>query len=168
MSAPGTGMGAACLVVMTAILAPRATSARPPRSAGTVVFVCEHGNVKSLIAKEWFDRMAAARGLAVRAVSRGLAPGTSVPPAIVDALRRDGFDVRRFAPRALGPADAGRALAIVVIGVDASAATPSANVPMERWDGIPPATEGYEASRDALRSRIEVLLSALEAARPRP
>jgi arsenate reductase (thioredoxin) len=155
-------------MIMLLILASTAIHARAPRNAAAVVFVCEHGNVKSLIAKEWFDRMAAARGLAVRAVSRGLTPGTSVPPAIADALRRDGFDVRSFVPHAFGPADTTQAQRIVLIGVDASAATPASNVPTDRWDGIPPATEGYEASRDALRSRIESLLSAVEAARPRP
>ena len=76
MSAPGAGV-AAWLVVMPAILAAAANHTRPPRSAGTVVFVCEHGNVKSLIAKEWFDQMAATRPGA----RCGATPGASVPPA---------------------------------------------------------------------------------------
>ena len=50
-------------------------------SGAAVVFVCEHGSVKSLVAQEWFNRRAKERGLAVRAVSRGITPDASVPPA---------------------------------------------------------------------------------------
>lgn len=35
-----------------------------------VVFVCEHGNVKSLMAASYFNQLAAQRGLRWRAVSR--------------------------------------------------------------------------------------------------
>lgn len=45
---------------------------RQERASGTVVFVCEHGTAKSLIAREWFNRLAAQRGIAARAVSRGV------------------------------------------------------------------------------------------------
>src|SRR5262249_61809100 len=83
----------------------RVDEPRPPEPRGPVVFVCEHGNVKSLIAREWFNRLAAERGLPVRAVSRGLSPEASVPPAIAERLRRDGFDVSGFETRALEPRD---------------------------------------------------------------
>jgi hypothetical protein len=86
-------------------------------------------------------------------------PDTSVPPAIADALRSDGFDVRGFGPRAFRAAEVSGALRVVGIGVDLSAV---GQVPLETWQGIPPASENYAASRDALRARIEVLLEALE------
>jgi arsenate reductase (thioredoxin) len=136
---------------------------RKPRLSGTVVFVCEHGTVKSLIASEWFNRLAAERGLDVRAAPRGVTPDASVPPAIAEALREEGFDVSTFEPRAFGTADASVALRVVGIGVDLSAAV---RVPLETWQGIPPAGPSYAATRDALRTRIEVLLKTLEGARP--
>ena len=86
----------------------------------TVVFVCEHGNVKSLIAREWFNRLAAERGLELRAESRGVTPESSVPPAIAEALRGDGFDVSAFEPRGFSAADASRGIRVVGIGVDLS------------------------------------------------
>ena len=43
-----------------------------------VVFVCEHGSVKSLVAMEYFNRGAKARALAYRAVARGTAPEPKV------------------------------------------------------------------------------------------
>jgi protein-tyrosine-phosphatase len=131
-----------------------------PAAAGRIVFVCEHGNVKSLIASRWFDRLAAARGLALRSVSRGLSPEGGVPVPIAGHLRSDGFDVAGFRPRALEPEDlVGSRL--VLIGAD-----PPPWVPREaavvRWDGIPPASERYEDSRDALRERIGALLDSLD------
>jgi protein-tyrosine-phosphatase len=146
-----------------ALAAPAQPGPRRAEPAGTVVFVCEHGTVKSLIAREWFNRLAAERGLAVRAVSRGLTPDASVPPAIADALRSDGFDATGFEPRAFSAADASGAVRVVGIGVDLSAA-PRGDATWEAWEGIPPASERYAASRDALRARIEALLAALESA----
>lgn len=51
-----------------------------------IVFVCEHGSAKSLVAASFFERMAKERGIVVRAVSRGTAPDASVPAAVVEAL----------------------------------------------------------------------------------
>ena len=124
-----------------------------------VLFVCEHGSVKSLIAQEWFNRRAKERGLAVRAVSRGLEPDSAVPARIAGELRKDGFHVRRFVPRPATAAELGRAVRVIAIGLDEGALGPG--VAVEAWDGIPAASEDYAASRDALRARIEVLLSRL-------
>jgi protein-tyrosine-phosphatase len=129
-----------------------------PAPSQRVVFVCEHGSVKSLIAREWFNRLAAERGLDLRAESRGMTPDATVPLAIADALQGDGFDVRTFEPRPFKADEARDALRVVGIGVDVSAAE---QIPHETWEGIPPASENYAASRDALRARIEVLLEAL-------
>ena len=75
-----------------------------------VVFVCAHGNVKSLIASAWLERLAAEGGVAVRSVARGLTPENPVPVGIAEHLRSEGFDVagyeaRGLAPRVRGAAD---------------------------------------------------------------
>jgi protein-tyrosine-phosphatase len=139
-----------------------------PSAAGKVVFVCEHGSVKSLMAKEWFDRLAALRGIPVRATSRGMVPDASVPAPIAQALARDGFDVSSFRPRRLAAADLEGAVRIVAIGTDTSSVTAAGGTLVERWDAIPPTSEGYEGTRDALKKRIEELLAGLETPRPRP
>jgi protein-tyrosine-phosphatase len=129
--------------------------------AGGVVFVCEHGSVKSLIAAEWFNRLAKGRGLAVRAVSRGLTPEAAVPPVIVGARAGDGFDVHGYAPRGLLDADLAGAARVVSLG----AALERPGVAVERWDAIPPATERYEESRTAIRQRVEELLDRIQSGR---
>jgi protein-tyrosine-phosphatase len=144
----------AALVVLLVV----AVAGAPP-AAPQVVFVCEHGNVKSLIAQEWFNRLAKERGLAVRAVSRGRKPEASVPVPIADALGRDGFEVRKFVPQAPSANEMRKAARVVAIGLDKKAL--GSDIAVETWDGVPPASEDYAAARDALRARIETLLSAL-------
>ena len=65
------------------------------RGPGAVVFVCEHGSVKSMIAALWFNRLASERGLRFQAVSRGVDPDASIPDAVANNLRNDGFDANR-------------------------------------------------------------------------
>lgn len=156
------------VLVLSFLAAAAVGPAAPPKAevSGTVVFVCEHGTVKSLIAREWFNRLAAKRGLGVRAVSRGMAPEGSVPPAIAEALRGDGFDVSTFEPRAFKEADWKGAVRVVGIGVVPPSAEQRGSAPLETWEGIPPASERYAASRDALRARIEALLDKMERSEP--
>jgi arsenate reductase (thioredoxin) len=154
-------------LALLAVMAVLAFDGRSPAEP-TVLFVCEHGNVKSLIAREWFNRLAASRGLRVRSVSRGLRPEAGVPPPIAAWLERDGFDVRRFEARALAEADLEHASRVVMIGVEAPPWLAGARLPVDRWEGIPAASESYTASRDALRSRIVALLDVLAGRETRP
>jgi arsenate reductase (thioredoxin) len=131
-------------------------------SADTVVFVCEHGSVKSLMAQEWFNRLARERGVSMRAVSRGVTPDASVPAVVADYLAREGFDVRGFKPRPLAKADLGGAVRVIALGADTSSVTRAADVPVERWDDIPPAKGQYKRTSDAIRARVEVLLNTLK------
>jgi arsenate reductase (thioredoxin) len=131
--------------------------------AGKVVFVCEHGTVKSVIAAEWFNRRAAERGLPFRAVSRGVEPDAAIPAPVAANLRADGFDVSAFRPRRIDAA-AAQARAVVAIGVDPAGLPVGASV--ERWDGVPPASTDYAGSRDDMKRRIEALLDRLAAGAP--
>ena len=130
-------------------------------AAASVVFVCEHGNVKSLITMQWFNRLAAERQLSVRAVSRGLTPESPVPPAIRARLKDDGFDVSSFEAHALTPSDVEGASRLVMIGADAPAWARDSGARIDVWSDIPPASEDYGSSRDAMKKRIGALLSTL-------
>jgi len=159
------GILAAWGVVGAVALGPPADAAdQQEREMGKpIVFVCQHGNVKSLIASEWFNRLAAERGLQVRATARGLTPEAEVAPPIADRLRTDGFDFQGVRPLALTPADLAAASRVVLIGAEPPSWMKGSPVPVDHWDGIPPASERYEASRDALRARIRALIDSLAA-----
>ena len=127
----------------------------------TVVFVCEHGSAKSLIAAQWFNRLARERNLRVRAVSRGVTPDPALPPWVEPALRGDGFEVGGFTPQRLAKEDLAGARYVVAIGADSPLLAQPGAARVERWNDIPPASEPYAASRDRMRERIQELLAKL-------
>jgi len=57
----------------------------------TVVFVCEHGAAKSVIATAYFNKVAAERGLRARATYRGVNPQTDLSVGALKGLRDDGL-----------------------------------------------------------------------------
>jgi protein-tyrosine-phosphatase len=125
-----------------------------------VVFVCEHGSVKSVMASEWFNLRARERRVAIRAVSRGVTPDDAIPPRVAENLRQDGFAVAGFKPKRLEKADLAAAVRVVAIGVE-SPLFRETTVPVEEWNEVPAASTEYERSRDAIRGRVEALLQKL-------
>ena len=128
-----------------------------------VVFVCEHGNVKSLIASSLFDRAATERGLPFRSVSRGVSPDLTVSQKISDTLRGEGFDVSNYRPEQLSKQDVSKASLVVAIGVDFSRFSTQPNKPVVSWGDIPPVSVDYPASKAALLKHINELLDELAA-----
>jgi len=49
-------------------------AASSAENAPRVLFDCEHGSVKSLIAASYFNQRAQSKGLKVRSIARGVAP----------------------------------------------------------------------------------------------
>ena len=149
---------------LSTLLSGGCRTAAPTRTASptqNIVFVCEHGNVKSLIAASWFNQIAAARALPFRAESRGLNPEASVPGPIVAALQAEGVEVSTFKPRALSHEDTAQASRVVAIGVDLASFAGDARAPIQLWSDVPPASVDYASSRAALLRHIELLLQEL-------
>lgn len=140
--------------------ASRQASTAPPAAGpgGTVLFVCEHGSAKSVVAAAHFNRLAAARGLPFRAVSRGTVPDAEMAPAAVRGLLADGLLPGDPVPTKLARADLDRAARVVAFNDLPGELT--AGTPVERWE-VPPVSTEYAASRDAMLARIEQLLQEL-------
>ena len=134
-----------------------------PTHDSQVLFVCEHGNVKSLMAASYFNQMAQERRLPFRAVSRGSAPdSTTVPPAIIQGLRGDGFDVSSFHPSAVNASDVSASQRVITIGTALPTDARGAPQPkIEEWNDVPPASVDYVAARDSLKSHIKRLVEQL-------
>ena len=138
--------------MVAALGAAGASPAEPPR---TVLFVCEHGSAKSVVAAAHFNRLAEARGIATRAISRGLTPDAELAPAARSGLERDGLPTSDVSPRALEPADLAAAERVIVFSELPERFAPPRAV--ERWE-VPAVSEDYEAARDALVERIRKLV----------
>jgi len=131
--------------------------------SATVVFICEKGSVKSLLAANLFNRMAEQRGLAVRAVSRAASDRTAdskVPLGLARKMAEDGFEVAAFRPQAVSAAEAANASRVVVIGYDHDVEAVG-NAPVERWNEVPAVGLDYGTAKRDLASHIETLLRSI-------
>ena len=122
-----------------------------------VLFVCLHGSAKSLIAAEYFNRLAAARGVGARATSAGTEPDDVIPPRVAQGLRADGIDVEGRRPRRPTPADVEDAAAVVTFGCDLGELASRASR-IERWDDVPAVSEDFTRARDDIVTRVAGLL----------
>jgi hypothetical protein len=127
-----------------------------------VLFVCEHGNVKSLMAASYFNQMAQERGLSYRALSRGTdIDSTTVPPPIIAALKSDGFDVSAFHPVVVSADDVSASLRVVTIGTALPKEAGNPGSLVEHWTDVPAASVDYAAARVSLKRHIGALLDQL-------
>ena len=133
------------------------------RPAAQVLFVCEHGTVKSLLAKLLFDEYAAQVGLKVRAVARGTHADSAVPPWMRARLATDQLPLGAWRPQTLGPRDLKTASLVVSFDVPL-AATATARVPHAQWDGLPSVSTQYAEGRDAIKARVRQLVDSLRRA----
>ena len=122
-----------------------------------VLFVCLHGSAKSLIAAEYFNRLAVARGLGARAVSAGVEPDHVIPPRVEHGLRDDGIEVGGRRPRRPGPGDVEGATVVVTFGCDLGELAARATR-IDRWDDVPAVSEDFKRARDVIVARVTALL----------
>jgi protein-tyrosine-phosphatase len=169
--APGSRTGLYLPEIVRLVVAIRASNTEPaavwvlrPTTTTEVLMVCEHGNVKSLMAASYFNELAKARHLPFHATSRGTAPNsTTVPPAIVDGLRADGFDVSSFHPTAITTADVASADRVILINTELPSGIADASKLPVQWTDVPPASVDYGAAREALKAHVRELLDQLSA-----
>jgi len=124
-----------------------------------IVFVCQHGSAKSLIAAKHLERLARARGLQLHGASFGLEPDAVVPPHVVAGLAADGIDAEGYAPRLASRDELADAARVVTFGCDLGPLAPTGSV--DRWDDLPMVSDGYGPARDAIVDRVTALLDDL-------
>ena len=152
----------ACLALIAAPALLRAQRA-PNAPAKTVLFVCEHGTVKSLLAKVLFEQYAAEVGLDMQAVSRGTRADSVVPTWMLQGLAADKITLGAWRPQTLAPSDLATASMVVSFDVP-PAATTAAHVPRARWDGTPSVSKDYATGREAIKLRVHQLVDSLKRA----
>lgn len=145
------------MTVVTLILTLLAQA--PAAPGATVVFVCEHGAAKSVIATAYFNKIAAERGLRARATYRGVNPQTDLSTTAMNGLREDGLAVVRQKPSVLSRTDVERADVIFAIGCTLPA-TAVKSGKAGTWDDVPD-DRGYGPQRDAIKRHVEQLVDEL-------
>jgi arsenate reductase len=155
---------ASFLTVIVAAGSGIASGGQQPRVApreASIVFVCEHGAAKSVIAATLFNKLAAERGLRQRAIYRGATPQADLSAATLKGLRDDGLLLPADKPAPITSADVNAATFIFAIGCtlpESAAASGKA----ESWADVPEVSDGYAGARDAIRRHVERLIERLQ------
>ena len=66
-----------------------------------IIFVCEHGAAKSVIAASYFNKLANEKGLNLQAIARGTNPDQTLSPKTVKGLMEDGLQPTESIPQKL-------------------------------------------------------------------
>ena len=139
------------------------------RGGARVVFVCENGVAMSVWSASYFNRLAAARGLRERAISRASTPSyRDVPLRMVLALALERYRLHGYRPRVITADDARGAELVVLIDAQLPAAARVEDVATDSWRGFAPMRERYFESRTALKGRVEALVERLAAGASQP
>jgi arsenate reductase (thioredoxin) len=147
------------LVFLMSAVTPAAQSTLQP----AVVFVCEHGAAKSVIATAYFNKLARDRGLPYRATFRGTDPQADLSVSALKGLREDGIEIPGGKPTAISPEDVDKATHMFAIGCTLPAAARSSGKASD-WSDVPDG-QGYPAMRDAIVRHVTALLDELQKAR---
>lgn len=105
-----------------------------------------------MVAAAHFNRLAAERGLSVRAISRGTDPDSEVHPGALAGLSADGLAPPNE-PQKLTPADLAAARTIVSFS--------QLGAPGEIWT-VPAVSENYPLARNAIVERVTRMIETLK------
>lgn len=132
----------------------------PAATTPSVVFVCEHGAAKSVIATAYFNKLAAERGLPYRATFRGTTPQENLSVQAVQGLKSDGVAIPSGKPAAISEADITAATHMFAIGCTLPAPAAKSGKAAD-WTDVPD-DQGYGPMRDAIVRHVKALLDALQ------
>jgi arsenate reductase (thioredoxin) len=130
---------------------------KPPDAKPTVVFVCEHGSAKSIIAAAEFERMAKEKGLDLNILARGTNPDPEIPKLVRDGLKADGFHVGNQKPIKVSQKDLKGAAKIVSFGPDLKPWLADGTAVLD-WSATPSLNADYRIAHDYIRRQLEILL----------
>lgn len=122
-----------------------------------VIFVCEHGAAKSIVAAAYFNQLANEIGSNLRAIARGTNPDEELSPQTIKGLAEDGLTPTEASPQKLTKADiqvAERVITFCDLPIEYQG-----QAIVERWENIPAVSENYHQARDVIIERIQQILS---------
>jgi len=125
----------------------------------TIVFVCEHGAAKSVVAATYFNKFAREKDLQIQAYARGTNPDVDLSGYAVAGLLGDGLTPCQLAPQKL-LAEELEAADFVVSFCDLPGVDLEQNN-IQYWDNVSAISENYEKARDVILARIQEIMKDL-------
>src|SRR5215471_7415200 len=132
----------------------------PPK----IVFVCEHGAAKSVIAAKELEKLARERGISIQAVSRGTTPDPEIPLYVRMGLKADGIEIGTMKPVQVKPEDLRDAARVISFGPDLSAVA-GQMLRVDDWGATPDVSGNFPAARDYIVKRLQTLLDQIAEAK---
>ncbi len=143
---------------------PEAARAQRPGTASvtpqTVLFVCEHGAAKSVIAAAHFNKIAKERGLPYRAVARGTAPDATIPPGVRQGVERSGLELPVQQPMMVAKADVSAAQRVITFEIGIPEPVLASTVPAD-WRAVPSVSADFDIASADIKRRVEALIDEL-------
>jgi protein-tyrosine-phosphatase len=130
-------------------------------SDSLVVFVCEHGAAKSVVAATYFNKLATDENLKVRAIARGVTPQEDIAVSAATGLRADGLVWSDQKPKAVLKEEISGAVRVVAFCPLPDGYRRGSKV--EEWNDVPTVGEGYDKARDQIIQHLRHLLEELKA-----
>lgn len=125
----------------------------------TIIFVCEHGAAKSIVAAAYFNQLASTRSLKWKAIARGTNPDNELSELALRGLAADGLTPSESRPRELSMEDvhsAERIVSFCELPLEYGEITI-----VEQWDDVPPVSQDYNKARDVILKHLHDLLNRI-------
>jgi arsenate reductase (thioredoxin) len=132
----------------------------------TVVFVCEHGSAKSVIAAAYFNRLASEKGIPYRAISRATKPDDNIDPKVKSKLAADGLDVSSWKPVKVSDKDVQSAERVITLAPELPIPNSVPARKLFEWENMPSVSQDYDRARQDIVRRVNNLLRDLSPSKP--
>lgn len=121
-----------------------------------IIFVCEHGAAKSIIAAAYFNKFAREKNLRFHAIARGTHPDSELSPITVAGLHDDGLTPNESVPQKLSLEETESAQQIIAFCELPDEFQRNKNI--EQWNDVPYVSENYEKARDMIVSKLKAMM----------
>ncbi|HEY5826628.1 MAG TPA: hypothetical protein VIT44_19810 [Cyclobacteriaceae bacterium] len=125
-----------------------------------IVFVCEHGSAKSVIAATYFNKLAKENNLPWEAVARGTSPDQSISPKTKQLLVEDNLFDENFVPKKLSQEDVNAAKQVILFYELPKTIQSKDNV--QSWQEVQAKNEDFKKLRDDIVLKITPLIDSLK------
>lgn len=136
-------------------------SAQDKQQIQTILFVCEHGSAKSVIAAAHFNRLAEQKSLSYRAIARGTNPDPEIPQQVRLDLAKDGLDVSTWKPQLVAEKDVRESARVVTFGCQLPFPKKTTADKLVDWKDVPSTSEDYQRARTIIVDKIDAFIKTL-------
>ena len=125
-----------------------------------IVFVCEHGSAKSIIAVSYFNKIAKEKNLSWEAVSRGTTPDAEISAKTKKLLTDSKMPVPQVKPQAITQKDIDEANQVILFFPLPENIEGRDN--LKYWPGIDAVNGDFEKLKDDIVAKLLPLIDSLE------